>query len=281
MRRYAPPVNDAELAATYTAPWIHFQPALDAMHEPLGEAVLARVYPGAGERVLDVGCGCGTTTMAIAELVGPAGQVTGIDISADMIDVAGDAAAASGAVNVHLVEGDAVTYPFDPKAYDVVFSRLGTMFFDDPVAAFSNLRRALRPGGRLGFVCWRTLQENRWATEPRQAIAVVLPPKPPPPPGVPGPFSLGSADGIRSLLARTGFTDVEIEPHDEPLLIGRGDVDEAIAFFMHLLPTGHVLVESERHLVDRLRTALRIVVERHHGDDGIWMGSATWVVTAR
>lgn len=263
------------------APWVTFQPALDAMLEPLGEAVLARLLVRTGEHVLDVGCGCGATTTPLAGAVGPTGSVTGVDVSGALLDVARRTAQEQGLGNVSFIEADAGRHPFAPDRFDVVFSRLGTMFFDEPSAGFANLRRTLRPGGRLGFVCWRTLEENGWTTGPRDAVGVVLPEPLLPVGDGPGPFSLGSRDRLLSLLTGAGFVDVQIEPHDQPLLIGRGDADEAMEFFLHLLPTGYLMVEPDRHLLDRVKASLRTVIERHRSADGIWMGSATWVVTAR
>lgn len=265
----------------HAEPWIAFQPALDAMLEPLGRSVMARLAPATGERVLDVGCGCGATTLALARMVGPSGRVTGIDPSASMLTVAGRAAAVAGLDNVELVEGDAGAHPYRPAAYDVIFSRLGTMFFDDVEAAFTSLRRALRPGGRLGFVCWRGLEENAWTTEPRDAAAAIVPLPPLPGPAAPGPFSLARAERISSVLSQAGFVDATIEPLDRDLLIGRGDVDEAVEFYLRLLPTGYLMFEPDRHLVDRLRATLRTVLEGHRHDDGIWLGSGSWIVHAR
>lgn len=262
-------------------PWIAFQPALDAMLEPLGRSVQARSAIASGDRVLDVGCGCGTTTLALANVVGPGGSVTGIDPSAGMLAVAREAAAAAGVANVDLVEGDAGTHRYEPHAFDLIFSRMGTMFFDEPEAAFTNLRRALRPGGRLGFVCWRALEENAWTTELRDAAAAIVPLPPTPHPDAPGPFSLARAERISSILSHASFVDVSIEPLDRDLLIGRGDVDEAIEFYLRLLPTGYLMFEPDRHLLDRLRARLRTVLEDHHTDDGIWLGSASWLVRAR
>ncbi|MBA3282613.1 MAG: class I SAM-dependent methyltransferase [Acidimicrobiia bacterium] len=262
-------------------PWIAFQPTLDVMLEPLSRPVLARLAPAAGERVLDVGCGCGSTTLTLAAAVGPTGTVTGIDPSAAMIAVARQAAAAAGLENVEFIEGDAGTHPCQPHGYDVIFSRLGTMFFDEPEAAFTNLRRALRRGGRLGLVCWRSLEENAWTTEPRDAAAAIVPLPPAPGPDTPGPFSFARAEWISSVLCRADFVDVTIEPLDVDLNIGRGNVDEAIDFYLRLLPTGYLMFEPDHHLLDRLRATLRTVLERHRGDDGIRLGSASWLVFAR
>lgn len=271
----------AEGFRVHPEPWITFQPTLDAMLEPLGRAVLDRTHPTTGEHVLDVGCGCGTTTLALAEAVGPSGRVTGIDPSGAMIAVAREAASASGADNVDFIEADAGSHPFEPHAYDLIFSRLGTMFFEEPVAAFTHLRRALRRGGRLGFVCWRTLEENAWTTEPRDAAAAIVPLPAPPGTEVPGPFSLGGEERISSLLSHASFVDVRVEAHDRDLLMGRGDIDEAIDFYLRLLPTGYLMFEPDHHLLDRLRATLRAVLEPHHGEHGLWLGSAAWVVTAR
>jgi SAM-dependent methyltransferase len=267
----------------HAEPWIAFRPALDAMLAPLGDAVLTRVAPRTGDRALDVGCGCGTTTADLALLVGPTGRVTGIDTSAAFLAEARASAPVDPATRapVEFVEGDAGRYPFEPEAHDVVYSRLGMTFFDEPAAAFAHLRGTLRRGGRLGFVCWRTLEENRWITEPREAVTRVVPLPPLLPAGAPGPFALDDADHISALLTGAGFVEVEIEPLDRPLLVGRGDVDEAVEFYLRLLPTGSLMFEPDRHLLDRLRAALRVVVERHHDEDGIWMPSAAWVVRAR
>lgn len=265
----------------HAEPWIAFQPALDAMLEPLGRSVLSRLTPAPGERTLDVGCGCGTTALALAAEVGTIGTVTGIDPSARMLAVARAAAVDAGLANVDFVEGDAGTYPYEPHTYDVIFSRLGTMFFDDAVAAFTNLRRALRQGGRLGFVCWRTPEHNAWVTELRDAAAAIVPLPPAPDPDAPGPFSLARAERISSVLSHAGFVGATIEPLDRELLIGRGDIDEAVEFYLRLLPTGHLMFEPDRHLLDRLRATLRTVLEGHRRDGQIWLGSASWVVHAR
>lgn len=251
------------------------------MLEPLGAAVVSRLHPNVGEHVLDVGCGCGATTMSLAAIVGPGGKVTGIDTSVAMIDIGRQGAAAAELANVEFVEGDAGANHFGPRSYDIIFSRLGTMFFDGPEAAFANLRRALRPGGRLGFVCWRSVEENAWTAEPRAAASSMVPLPPVPGPESPGPFSLADPERISELLSHASFVDVTIEPLDEDLLIGRGDIDEAIDFYLRLLPTGYLLFEPDHHLLDRLRAMLRSVLADHVGDDGlVRLGSASWVVSA-
>ena len=136
------------------------------MLAPLGEAAIARLHPDPGEHVLDIGCGTGTTTLELARLVGNSGQVTGVDVSAPMLDEARRRAADAGLANVSFVVADAGVHQFEPRHFDAAFSRMGIMFFAEAAAGFTNLRRALRPGGRLTFVCWRSPEENSWVTEP-------------------------------------------------------------------------------------------------------------------
>jgi len=130
-------------------------------------------------------------------------------------------------------------------------------------------------------VCWRSLEENAWATAPRDAAAAIVPLPPPPDPDGPGPFSLARAERISSVLSHARFVDAIIEPLDRDLLIGRGDIDEAVEFYLRLLPTGYLIFEPDRHLLDRLRATLRTVLENHRRGEGIWLGSASWVVRAR
>ncbi len=270
----------AEYWRTRGRVWVEFQDTLDRLLAPLGEAAFARLLPRQGEAVLDIGCGCGTTTLELAAAVQP-GRVTGVDLSAPMLEEARARADAARVDNVEFVETDAQSHPFQPRSFDALYSRLGTMFFDDPIAAFTNLRRALRPGGRLAFVCWRSLDENPWAHEPRQAVAAILPEEATVPADTPGPWSMAQADGILDTLTSAGFADVEITPHDEPLDVAGTDVDAGVDFYLRLLPTGYLLIEPDRHVLDRVKAALRAVLQAHLGAGGTWMGSASWIVSAR
>ena len=150
--------------------WVEFQDTLDALLSPLGEATFARLLPTRGENVLDVGCGCGAMSLHLAAAVDP-GVVTGVDVSPAMLEEGARRAAAAQVDNVEFIEADAQVHPLPPHGFDAIYSRFGTMFFPDPEAAFTNLRRTLRPGGRLAFVCWRSLEENPWAHEPRRAVS--------------------------------------------------------------------------------------------------------------
>src|SRR5438309_1620679 len=180
--------------------WVSFQKVIDAQIAPLGERAMDRASIAPGERVIDVGCGCGDTTITLARRVGPAGLVLGIDISAPMLERAAETARAAGLANVRFENADAQTHRLSPGAFDVVYSRFGVMFFADPVAAFTNLRAALRPGGRLAFVCWRSLAENPLFTAPMAAAAKHLPPLPPPHPNAPDPFAFADRARVAQIL---------------------------------------------------------------------------------
>ncbi|WP_419925568.1 class I SAM-dependent methyltransferase [Candidatus Poriferisocius sp.] len=261
--------------------WVEYRERLDAMLAPLGEAAIARLHPDPGEHVLDIGCGTGTTSLELARLVGEAGHVTGVDVSGPMLDEARRRADNAGLANASFVVADAGAHQFEPRHYDAAFSRMGIMFFAEAVAGFTNLRRALRPGGRLGFVCWRSPAENSWVTEPGQAVADILGPPEPMDPEAPGPFSLASADRISSVLTEAGLVDIDITPHDLPLSIGDGTTDELVRYYTDLLPATAIPDNAEEHVIDRVKAALGAMVERRRTPEGITMGGAAWLVSAR
>lgn len=261
--------------------WVEYRERLDAMLAPLGEAAIARLHPDPGEHVLDIGCGTGTTSLELARLVGESGHVTGVDVSAPMLDEARRRATDAGLANTSFVVADAGAHRFEPRHYDAAFSRMGIMFFAEPVAGFTNLRRALRPGGRLGFVCWRSPAENSWVTEPGRAVADVLGPPAPMDPDAPGPFSLASADRIISILTEAGLVDIDITPHDLPVNIGEGTTDQLVRYYIDLLPATAIPKNAGVHVVDRVKAALGAMVERRRTPDGITMGAAAWLVSAR
>ena len=251
------------------------------MLEPLGEAAIARLLPSPGEHVLDIGCGTGTTSLEMAQLVGETGHVTGIDVSEPMLVEARRRAEAAGLGNVTFEAADAASFQFEPGRYDAAYSRVGIMFFAEPVAGFTNLRRALRRGGRLTFVCWRSREENTWVTEPTQAVAGVLGELEPINPDAPGPFSLSSYDRIQSILTEAGLVDIDITPHDLPVTVGGGTTDELVRYYFDLLPIGMVPENADKHLVERVKAALGVMVQRRRTPDGVILGAAAWLVSAR
>lgn len=255
--------------------WAELQGPLDRQLAPLGYAAMAALAPRAGELLLDVGCGSGDTTLELARLVAPGGQVTGVDISRPLLEVARGRGDAPG---VRFLEADAQAHPFQPASFDGVFSRFGVMFFSDPVAAFANLRRALKPGGRLAFVCWRRPDENPIMTLPMQAALAHLPAPAPPEPGAPGPFAFADPARLQGILDAAGFGAIAILPHDEQ--IGGGDLEASVGLSLKVGPLGAMLREHPGK-AETVVASVRAALAPHVGPQGLRLDSATWIVTAR
>ena len=259
--------------------WATMQKHMDGQLEQHGRAAMEALAPARDERILDVGCGSGQTALQLGQAVGQRGVVVGLDVSRPLLDVARRRAAESGVASVSFVEADAQTYAFAPASFDAVFSRFGVMFFADPPAAFANIRRALKPGGRLVFVCWRTPAENMFLVLPYAAAASQLPPAPPPTPGAPGPFAFADAERVRGILSSAGFRDIGVTPRDQK--IGGGDLEQTLAVSLNIGLLGRALRDSPEKralVIDLVRDALR----PHVGQDGIVrLDSASWIVTAR
>jgi SAM-dependent methyltransferase len=263
--------------------WVVFQERLDAELGGLSQRALERAGPAAGEAVLDVGCGCGGTSLELARRVGPRGRVLGVDVARPMLARARERAAAAGALQLRFVEADAQTAALEPAAFDLVFSRFGVMFFADPAAAFANLRRALRPGGRVAFVCWQKLQDNPWVLVPLGAIAKHVPLPPPPAPGAPGPFAFADAERVRGFLEAAGFRDVAFDDLREPLRLGGGSIEGAVEFLLEVGPAATALREADAgpELRARVGAAVREALEPFVRPSGLELGSAAWIVRAR
>lgn len=261
--------------------WVRHQETLDLQIGALGRAAIGRLAPEPGERILDSGCGCGQSTIEIARLVGAQGAVTGLDISAAMLAHAAGRAAEAGAGNVEFVNMDAETGSL-PGEFDAVFSRFGVMFFADPVAAFGNLRAALRPGGRLGFICWRRLDENPWAALPLRAVAPHIELPEPPPAAAPGPFSFADPGRVAGILEKAGFGDIRHQPHDDMISIGGvGDIGRIAELIVTLGPIARALVDADE---DTRRLAIRVVreaVSPIYRDRRVRLEAATWIFSAR
>jgi SAM-dependent methyltransferase len=258
--------------------WAELQERLDEQIEPLGAAALRALAAAPGERVLDIGCGCGQTTWRLAEQVGPTGRVVGLDISRTMLEVARGRPAALDAAQPRFVESDAQTADLGAGGFDAAFSRFGWMFFADPVAAFANIRRHLRPGGRLALVTWRSMAENPLFTVPAQAAAPYIDLPPPPEPAAPGPFAFADRARIEQVLADAGFSHVGAEPFEAP--VGTDDVDTQLTLALKVGPLGAALRTSPE-LADSVRPAVRTSLEGYLTPDGVRFPAAVWIVTAR
>jgi SAM-dependent methyltransferase len=259
--------------------WAAMQKRIDAQIDPLGVAAIERLAPAHGEKTLDIGCGCGTTTLELARRVGASGHVAAVDISKPMLDVARRAAGEARVQNVTFLEADAQTYAFPPGSFDAVFSRFGVMFFSDPVAAFKNLHAALKPGsGRLAFVCWRKLSENPWMATPVKAAMQHLPPQPPPDPHAPGPFAFADAERVKGILTEAGFADVAVAPHDQKIELGM--LEQAIEHCTRVGPLARLLTENP-DAVDPVIDSLRETLRAFETNGVVRMDSGVWIVSAR
>ena len=258
--------------------WARFQTLLDRQVGPLGHDALLALAPQAGERIVDVGCGCGETTLQLAERVGPGGKVLGLDVSSPMLEVARTRTPTQWSSVVEYRRGDAQVEPLPPASFDALYSRFGVMFFADPRAAFANLKRALKPGGRLAFVCWQPLAENDWMRLPLQAAQSVLPPIAMSPPRSPGPFAFDDENYLREILSSAGLTDITQNRLERN--IGAGDVDDSLQLALRVGPLGTALREHPEYR-DQVKAGVRAVLEQHLTAEGVRMRATVRVVTAR
>jgi SAM-dependent methyltransferase len=249
-----------------------------------GEEALRLVPPRPGERVLDIGCGFGDTTQRIAGLVGPGGEAFGVDAAPRFIETARREAAEAGVGNAHFAVMDVERASFD-RRFDLAFSRMGTMFFANPVAAMRNVRAALEPGGRLVMVVWRAKEENDWLYRGQLITErfVQRPEDYDEPTCGPGPFSMANADTTSGILLSAGFEQISLTRCDLPITIGK-DLDEAVDLVMSLGPAGEILRlagERAEHLHRPVAEALREGLAEWESPDGISAPASTWIVTAQ
>jgi len=257
--------------------WAAMQAQLDRQIEPLGARAMEGFAAQPGETVLDIGCGCGQTTLALAERVGGSGGVTGADISQPMLEVARARPAPAGGAKPRFVEIDAQTGDLGEGVFDGAFSRFGVMFFADPAAAFANIGRALKPRGRLTFVCWRPFAENLWMRAPAEAAASLLPAMAPPDPNAPGPYAFSDPVKVWDILAAAGFQAIEIRLFDA--VIGGGTLEEATALALRVGPLG-VAMREHPHLAAPVAKAVRAALAPHETPRGVLMPAAVWIVRA-
>jgi ubiquinone/menaquinone biosynthesis C-methylase UbiE len=248
----------------------------DRMLARFGRRMLDAADIQPAQRIVDVGCGAGTMTLDVARRVGPRGRVVGIDSSPDVVEVARVRARERRLANVRFVVADATRHPFPVGRVDTIVSRVGSCGFPDAVTGYTNLGRALRPGGKLAFVCAREAQRNPWATVPFRAVRSVLPQLEGK--GGVGPFGLADGERIHRVLSESGFSDVRVESIDEAVCLGE-DIDDALEFFFET--DGRVLSETlEDDTVRGVRAARESALAPFQGSWGVWMPASMWLVTA-
>ena len=259
--------------------WAMLHERLDRQLDPIGRAAMAKAGFKSGDVVLDVGCGCGETTLEIAGKIAP-GEIIGLDASAMLLDIARDAASAKGIGNARFEQGDGQVWTA-PAPVDVLFSRFGVMFFDDPDAAFANLRRSLKSGGRLAFACWRQPRENLWLALPMQSTAHLLPPLPPSDPHAPGPFAFADKDRLAGILKGAGFADVAVEPFD--LRTGGDSLEDSVFLALRMGQLGSALREigASEELKRKVEATLREALAPYVEDGAVKLPAAAWIVSGR
>jgi len=249
--------------------WAAVAEPLDLQLSPLGLRAIEALAPTAGETVIDVGCGAGQSTLQLAERVGPSGRVIGLDIAPLLLEVARQRAA--HLPQVRFIEGDAQTVALEPASADGLYSRFGVMAFADAGAAFANLHRALKPAGRLAFVCWRSLAENALDLLPLQAAGLEAMVDA-------TPFSFADPTHIRAVLGGAGFGDVALEAHDE--LVSSGGLDAMAEVLLAVGPLGRILRENPQ-LRPEVEPRVRATLAERDVGGRIALRAATWIVTAR
>jgi SAM-dependent methyltransferase len=262
--------------------WVRYQQRLDAQIDPLGLAAMQRAEVKPGEHILDVGCGCGQTSLELAERVGPRGSVLAIDISQPMLARAQERRDELKVANLQFLHADAQTYPFERERLELIFSRFGVMFFDNPQVAFHNLCTALRPSGRLCFICWQTLEKNDWVRIPLRAASQYVQLPSPSSPNAPGPFALADPDRVRRILEAAGFSAVHLESYETQLSLGGArNIDEAVDFTLEIGPVAILLREADADVRARAIQAMREALVPYTNQDGIRLDGAAWIVSAR
>jgi ubiquinone/menaquinone biosynthesis C-methylase UbiE len=257
--------------------WVEAQELLDEVYRPFEQLLVEAVVAGRGARVLDVGCGAGGTTLAVARALGAGGLSVGIDVSEPMI-AAARARAEREALPTRFIRGDAQRHPFEPAAFDTIVSRFGVMFFDDAVAAFANLRRAATASAELRLIAWRSAAENPFMTTAERAAAPLLPNIPAREPGAPGQFAFADGRRVHRILEESGWAEIEIRPID---VLCSFPENELAGYIGRFGPLGRVLPDVDEPTRARVIDAVRPSFDAFlHGAD-VRFTAACWMIGAR
>ena len=247
------------------------------------ELIFPNLEVSKGDKVVDVGCGFGDTALKFAEIVGPEGSVLGIDCCEGFLKYGREEAQAAGVTNLTFIEADVQSHPFEP-AHDFCFSRFGTQFFENPVAGLRAMRSALKPGGIMTMIVWRTIDDNPWLGMPKDVVLKILPP-----PGDdartcgPGPFSMAGQEMVTKQLEIAGYDSIDFKRVDAPLMVG-DTLDDAFNFQIALGPAGEVYREAGDLAIEKhaeIEAALKAELKKHVTPEGVVLGSSSWVISAR
>ena len=258
--------------------WVAQQAVISDVFTSVTNVSLDAAAAKPGEHVIDIGCGTGDTLLAFAKAVGPSGSVLGVDVSVPMLDFAKHRATEATLSNAAFALADATSYAFEPRWADLVYSRFGVMFFDDPIRAFTNIRSGMKTGGRLVFVCFRTMPESPWFRVPIEAARPHVPPQPPVDPLAPGMFSLAREERLRGILAEAGFREVELKATNVP--IHGKDTTQSMAFITQAGPLPALLENASGEQRIRATEAVRSALAANIGADGRGLHVGLWLVSA-
>lgn len=278
-----PPDNSEQIAEWNGAlgqRWVAMQREIDRIVVPFGDAALKAAAPQPGERVIDIGCGCGDTSVEIARIVGEAGAVLGIDVSQPMLEVARSRGALANLARLSFRDGDASEAEL-PANTDLLFSRFGVMFFSQPSQAFRHLRRSLRTGGRCVFVCWRAPRDNAWAMAPLSAARTAMGVTPAPAdPDAPGPFAFADEERLRAILSGAGFAGIDVQRFDAAIILGatpRSAAESAV----QIGPVSRFARElGAEHLPIILDAVERTFIQLAAPDGRVSLNGSTWIASA-
>ena len=256
--------------------WVEAQQSIDQMFKPIEDLLTDAIVAGSPRRVLDVGCGTGATTLAVARRLGAAGECVGVDISEPMIGAARARAQQEG-TRASFILADAQSHAFEPSSFDAIMSRFGVMFFDDPVRAFENLRRAARPGARLRLVAWRSPEENSFMTAAERAAAPLMPSLPPRVADAPGQFGFANARRVHDILTKSGWAGIDIQPVDVTCTFAE---KELTGYATRFGIVGRALPEVDEPTRARVVEVVRAAFEPYvHGDE-VRYDAACWMISA-
>lgn len=259
--------------------WVSYQDRLDSSLIAFGHEAMTTAQIAPGEQVLDIGCGCGDTSLEIAAKIGPSGKVTGVDVSKVILNQAQERAYSIS--NINFVCVDAQYCDFEPLACDLVYSRFGVMFFSDPGAALGNIRKALKPGGRMVFVCWQPIKQNQWINLPLEIATKYAPPPPPSSSQDPGAFSFGDTRRIKEVLEVAGFSSVLIRPYNTKFNLGHSLI-EAVDFISTIGPSSYLMDDSgiDANIKAGFLRELHQTLSLYATEHSVSLDASAWIVSA-
>ncbi len=274
-------IEQAKFWSQVAPTWLELEDQLEEVTRLPGQLAMDRLELLPGQRVVDLGCGSGRTTLELASRVGPDGEVAGVDISAEMLARGRERAARPGAGNIEFIHADVQVHDLGEARFDAAYSRFGVMFFTNPVAAFANVRRALRRGGVLSFACWQGVFDNEWMLVPGAAVAAVTGSLPPMPgPAEPGPFSLADPGRVHAVLDAAGFDCVTIEPHADQVVISEDRIPEVALTSMRAGAAREALRDADDQTRERARAAIGEALRARLQDGEVRVSRGVLLVTA-